>query len=50
MDKISLRLIIQRLDEISIAAYHEQIDGVEASFRIDSVIDELKGWKELMEE
>lgn len=44
MDKISLQIIIDKLTNISDLAYHETIDGVDTSFQIDSVIDELKTW------
>jgi hypothetical protein len=44
MDKVSLSIIIDELDRISINLYEEKIDGVDASFEIDKVIDNLVGW------
>lgn len=44
MDKISLQLIIDKLDKLSVALYDERIDKVDASFEIDEVIGDLNGW------
>ena len=44
MDKVSLSIIIDKLNEISTRLYDEEIDRVDASFLIDEVIDDLLGW------
>lgn len=44
MDKVSLSLIIDKLDALSLALYNERINKVQASFDLDEVIDELKSW------
>lgn len=44
MDKVSLSIIIDKLNKISARLYDEEIDRVDASFLIDEVIDDLFGW------
>ena len=44
MDKASLNIIIDKLNEISARLYDEEIDRADASFLIDEVIDDLFGW------
>ena len=49
MDKISLLIIIDKLTNISDLAYHGTIDSVDISFRIDAIIDELRGFVDFCE-
>lgn len=44
MDKVSLSIIIDELDRIATNLYEEKIDGVDASFEIFKIIDDLVGW------
>lgn len=40
-NKIDMSIIIQKLVDLSMNMYHEKCDSVEASYLLDSIIDEL---------
>ena len=44
MDKVTLSLLIDKLTSISQRLYNEESNGVEISFEIDEIIDNLNGW------
>lgn len=44
MDKVSLLILIDKLKSISLRLYDEDIDGIDGSYELDEIIDDLEGW------
>lgn len=40
-NKIDMSIIIQKLVDLSTDMYHEKSDSIEASYKLDGIIDEL---------
>ena len=50
MDKVSLSIIIEEFTNIHDQLYDENIDPVDASFKLGKVIDDLNGWMDYLPE
>ena len=48
MDKVSMRILIDRLTELSNKLYDDEIETAEASLEIDKIIDELFSWEKYL--